>query len=146
MIRVLLDTNVVLDYLLDRAPFADAATAVWEANRNGQIATYVSAITPVNVFYIARKLKGSVEAREAVEGLLEECRIAPIDDRVLRDALAFPSTDYEDAVQHASAVTAQLDFLVTRDPNDYAKASLPVLSPSALLTRLVNGQDEDDLA
>jgi predicted nucleic acid-binding protein len=51
MKRVLLDTNVVLDFLLDRAPFAEAAAEVWEANRQGRIEIYVSAITPVNVFY-----------------------------------------------------------------------------------------------
>ncbi|MBE2232256.1 MAG: PIN domain-containing protein [Anaerolinea sp.] len=145
MIRVLLDTNVVLDFLMDRAPFADAAAAVWEANRKGQIETHVSAITPVNVFYIARKLKGMEEARKAVEGLLAECRVAQIDLDVLQDALTLPFQDYEDAVQLASAVYSRLDFLVTRDPKDYTKASLPVLSPSALLTHLPTLQDEDDV-
>jgi len=55
--RVLLDTNVVLDFLLDRVPFADAAATLWQANDAGKITAYVSAITPANVFYIARKLK-----------------------------------------------------------------------------------------
>jgi predicted nucleic acid-binding protein len=55
--RVLLDTNVVLDFLLDRVPFADAAAALWQANDVGEITAYVSAITPINVFYIARKLR-----------------------------------------------------------------------------------------
>ena len=57
MTRILLDTNVVLDFLLDRVPFADAAATLWQANDAGKITAYVSAITPVNVFYIARKLK-----------------------------------------------------------------------------------------
>ena len=77
MIRVLLDTNVVLDFLLDREPFAEAAAAVWEANRKGRIETYVSAITPVNVFYVARKLKGIETARQLVESLLVACGCAP---------------------------------------------------------------------
>jgi predicted nucleic acid-binding protein len=47
--RVLLDTNVVLDFLLDRAPFADAAAALWQANDEGRVEAYVSVITPVNV-------------------------------------------------------------------------------------------------
>jgi predicted nucleic acid-binding protein len=146
MMRVLLDTNVVLDFLTDRAPFADAAAAVWEANRTGQIETYVSAITPVNVFYIVRKLKGAEEARRVVEGLLAECRVAMIDSRVLQDALSLPLKDYEDAVQHASATNNQLDCLVTRDPKDYAQATLPILSPSALLIQLATLRDDDELA
>jgi len=64
--RVLLDTNVVLDFLLDRAPFADEAAALWQANDDGRIEAYVSAITPVNVFYVARKLKGIETARQLV--------------------------------------------------------------------------------
>ena len=143
MMRVLLDTNVVLDFLLDREPFADAAAALWEAGRNGQIENYVSALTPVNVFYIARKLKGVTEARKIVEGLLAECQVAPIDSGVLQDAMALPFTDFEDAVQHASATGGHLDAIVTRDPTDYAKATLPVFSPPDLLTQLSPSRGSD---
>ncbi len=136
MIRVLLDTNVVLDFLLDREPFAEYAAAVWEANRRGEVVTYVSAITPVNVFYIARKLKGVEEARNVIEGLLLECRVALLDGAVLQDALTLPLKDYEDAVQYASAIQSQLDAIVTRDPNDYARASIPIYSPQGLMARL----------
>lgn len=141
MMRVLLDTNVVLDYLLDREPFADAAAAIWEAGRKGRIDIYVSALTPVNVFYIARKLKGIQEARRIVEGILAECQVALIDYGILQDALALPMTDFEDAVQNASATGEQLDALVTRDPKDYAKATLPVFSPQALLMHLASSSD-----
>jgi predicted nucleic acid-binding protein len=74
--RVLLDTNVVLDFLLDRAPFADAAEALWQANDDGRIEAYVSAITPVNVFYIARKLKGLETARQLVETLVSPRKVS----------------------------------------------------------------------
>ena len=144
MMRILLDTNVVLDFLLDREPFADAASAVWEAGRKGRIEIYVSALTPVNVFYIARKLKGALEARRVIEGILAECQIALIDSGVLQDALALPLTDFEDAVQHASATGGQLDALVTRDPKDYAKATLPIFSPHALLIQLATSHDDGE--
>ncbi len=143
MMRVLLDTNVVLDFLLDREPFAEAVTAVWEANRQGQVVTYVSAITPVNVFYIARKLQGAEEARQIVTGLLAECQIAVIDTKVLQDALTLPLKDFEDAVQHASAAHSQLDAIVTCDPRDYATSSLPVFSPAALLKMLPTSNGND---
>jgi len=48
--RVLLDTNVVLDFLLDRPPFAEAAAYLWQANEEGRIEAHISVITPVNVF------------------------------------------------------------------------------------------------
>lgn len=52
--RVLFDTDVILDVLLDRPGFAEPATAPWEASEQGRLDGHISAITPVNVFYIAR--------------------------------------------------------------------------------------------
>ena len=53
--RALLDTNIVLDLLLKRDLFAQDAVSIWEANRLGRFDGYVSAITPITVFYVARK-------------------------------------------------------------------------------------------
>jgi len=134
--RVLLDTNVVLDFLLDRAPFAEAAAALWQANEDGRLAAYVSVITPINVFYIARKLKGAPAARQLVESLLAACRVCELDRDMLLSALSLPLKDFEDAAQVVSAEGESLDALVTRDPNDYKNIRLPVLSPSDCLKRL----------
>ncbi len=136
MMRVLFDTNVVLDFLLDRAPFAEAAAVLWQANEDGRIEAYVSAVTPVNVFYIARKLKDIAAARTIVAGLLAACRACPLDHDTLQTALTLPMCDFEDAVQYACAVAADLDAIVTRDGHDYGGATLPVLTPAELLQRL----------
>jgi len=113
--RVLLDTDVVLDLLLDRPGFADHAAAIWEANEQGRLEAHVSAITPVNVYYIARKLKGAEKARQAVAELLSALRVCPLDRTALQAALSLPLTDYEDAVQLASAIASQLDAIITRN-------------------------------
>ncbi|HWX43130.1 MAG TPA: PIN domain-containing protein [Blastocatellia bacterium] len=97
--RVLLDTDVVLDVLLDRAGFVEAATALWEANEQGRIEAYISAITPVNVFYIARKLKGRETARRVAVDLLQVFKVCPLDHPALEAAQALPLSDFEDAVQ-----------------------------------------------
>ena len=136
MTRVLLDTNVVLDFLLDRAPFADAAAALWQANDDGRIDAYVSVITPVNVFHIARKLKGAATARQLVESLLAACRVCGPDRDKLLSALALPVKDFEDAVQVVSAQAETLDALVTRNPGDYKGISFPIFSPTAFLEQL----------
>jgi predicted nucleic acid-binding protein len=134
--RVLLDTNVVLDFLLDRAPFADAAAAIWQANDDGQVEAYVSVVTPVNVFYIARKLKGAATGRQLVESLLSACRVCAPDRSALLSALALPVKDYEDAVQVVSAQAELLDALITRDPDDYKGVQFPVISPAGFLEQL----------
>lgn len=138
MMRVLLDTNVVLDFMLDRQPFADEATAIWEANVRGDFEGYVLAITPVNVYYIARKIKGDEFARQCVAGILNECRICSLDSSTLQDALELPIKDFEDAVQIASAVISQLDGVVTRDVKDYKDATIPVYSPAEFLSKLTS--------
>lgn len=74
--RVLLDTDVVLDLLLDREPFVEAAAALWELNGQNKVDAYISAITPVNVFYIARKLKGGDMARQIITKLLTALRVS----------------------------------------------------------------------
>ena len=138
MTRVLLDTNVVLDFLLDRAPFADAAAALWQANDEGRIEAYVSVITPVNVFYIARKLKGAATARQLVGSLLATCRVCGPDRDLLLLALALPMKDFEDAVQVVSAQAESIDALVTRDPTDYKGVDFPVISVAGLLAQLAS--------
>ncbi|MGI8565593.1 MAG: PIN domain-containing protein [Pyrinomonadaceae bacterium] len=101
--RVLLDTDVVLDYLLEREPFAEPAGQLFELIAQGTCDGYVSGITPINVFYIGRKDKGIVKARESVGYLLTAVRVCPVNHAVLNGAFALPFADYEDAVQHACA-------------------------------------------
>ncbi len=134
--RVLLDTNVILDLFLNRQGFVGEAAALWEANERGQIEAFVSAITPVNVFYFTRKVSGLESARQAVSKLIISLRISQIDAQVIRAAENLPMKDYEDAVQVASAIAANLDAIVTRNLSDYKNSPLPVYSPSDFLALL----------
>lgn len=135
MTRVLLDTNVVLDFLLDRTPFADPAAILWQAGDAGRLVIYVSIITPINVFYIARKLKGSTEARQMTASLLASSRICCPTHSDLQGALGLPLNDFEDAVQVISAEVESLDAIITRDPDDYAGVEFPIFSPKEFLAR-----------
>jgi predicted nucleic acid-binding protein len=134
--RVLFDSDVVLDLLLDRAPFAADAAALFELHERGRIDGYVPGITIVNVFYVARKLKGMDAARLAVGELLKTFGVCPVDLNVLVDAHRLTFSDYEDAVQHACAEAGGLDTIVTRNLEDYKNAVLPVFSPDGLLKHL----------
>ncbi len=132
----MLDTNVVLDHLLNRAPWAHDATAPWQASSAEDFDACVSAITPVNVFYIARKSVGAVLARPITGSLLAAIGICPVNQAVFQAAHALAFKDYEDAVQHASASAARMDTIVTRDPAGYVSATLPVLAPADFLRQL----------
>ncbi len=141
--RALLDTDVILDILLDREPFAEAASALWQANQHGDFEGYISAITPINVFYIARKLKGAEIARRAVTDLLAGLRVCTVDQMILQAAIALPLTDYEDAVQYASATANQVNVIVTRNVEDYKGTLIPVMLPLDFLNDLKKSNGEN---
>lgn len=133
MMRILLDTDVVLDLFLDKEPFSADSAVLWAAHEKAHLVTYISAITPVNLFYIARKLKGRDIARQAVVELLAALPVCLVDQAVLRNGLDTGFNDYEDAVQYSSAITSGLDAILTRNPQDYKSAKLPVYTPSGFL-------------
>jgi predicted nucleic acid-binding protein len=134
--RVLLDTDVVLDFLLARQPFGTAAQAIWHAHEEGQSTVHISATTPVSVYYIARKLVGTSDAQRLLNILLLALPICPIDSTVLTTAQQLGFSYFEDAVQLAAAQAAGLDALVTRNTADYRGSGLPILAPTDLLAKI----------
>lgn len=134
--RVMLDTDVILDYLLERDTFVADAKAIWEANGEGRFDGFICASTPANVFSFARKVKGKPTALQTVRGLLAAFDICPVTQAVLQSALTSPITDYEDAVQCESAIAIGMDAIVTRNLEDYKHATLPIYSPADFLALL----------
>lgn len=128
--------RVMLDHLLNRVPWADDATALWQANGTGNFDAFVSAITPVHVFSVARKAVGAVLARQITGSLLAAVGICAVDQAVLWSAHALAFKAFEDAVQHASASDARMNAIVMRDPVGFIGATLPVLTPADLLRQL----------
>ena len=141
MMRALIDTNVVLDHLMAREPFADDATAIWLAIQQGRFNGFVSPITPVNVYYVARRLRRADEAVRLVTSLLSTCHVCTLDHTILQSALLLPVRDFEDAVQVAGAVAEQLDAIVTRDARDFAGSPLPVFTPAEFRIELSRQRD-----
>lgn len=130
MRRLLLDVNVVLDVLLDRAPFADASSAVWAAVESGQAEGFLAAHAVTTLHYLNAKSVGARMARETTDALLGVFEVAGVDAPVLRAALGMGWADFEDAVTAAAARRAKCDAVVTRNPRDFTRSPVRVLSPS----------------
>ena len=130
MKRVLLDVNVVLDVLLDRAPFADASSAVWAAVEQRQAEGVLSAHAVTTLHYLNAKAVGVRMARETTDALLSVFEVASVDEAVLQGALALSWADFADAVTAAAAKRAKCQALVTRDPSDFKGSPIRVLTPS----------------
>ena len=134
--RVLLDTNVVLDVLLKRDPWLKEAQALWQANDDGRLVGYISASTLTDIFYVARKLAGLDTARRAVRICLDAFEICPIDRSTLELAAALSGADFEGNLQMACAAQSVLDAIVTRDAEGFRHSTVPALTPAEALSRL----------
>jgi len=134
--RVLLDTNVVLDVLLNRAPWAAEASALWEAHDAGRLQGYVTATTLTNIFYIARRAAGLEKAQAAVRLCLQTFELCPVDRVTLERAAQFSGPDFEDNLQIACAEISGLAIIVTRNLPDYAHSGIRPVTPATLLSEI----------
>ena len=130
MRRILVDVNVVLDVLLDRAPFAQAASDVWAAVEHGDVDGLLAAHAVTTLHYLNARAVGPAVARETTEALLSVFNVAAVDEAVLASALSFGWSDFEDAVTAAAARRARCDAIVTRNPRDFRRSPVRVLAPS----------------
>ena len=129
MTRILLDVNLVLDVLLDRAPHADAASDVWSAVETGRVQGFLSAHAVTTVHYLNAKAVGQRKGRDTTEALLSVFEVAPVDEAVMRSALALRFKDFEDAVTAAAAQRARCAAIVTRNPADFRRSPVRVITP-----------------
>lgn len=131
--RILLDTNVVLDLLLDRAEFADHAQAIFSEVEGGAHTGLLCATTITTVHYLSSKSSGKAAARRHMGWLRRLFEIAPVNRAVLEAATHSPIADFEDAVLCEAALHAQASAVITRNARDFRRASLPVFTPKEWL-------------
>jgi predicted nucleic acid-binding protein len=134
--RIAFDTNVVLDLLLDRAPFVEHAAELFSKVERSELSSILCATTITTIHYLANKAVGAERAAFYISKLLGLCEIAPVNRAVLEDALASGFSDFEDAVLHESARHAGCDALVTRNVTDFSRAHIRVYTPTELLAIL----------
>ncbi len=124
--KILLDTNVVLDLLMDRMPFADSAVGLFSKVEDGTIIGYLCATTITTVYYLAAKTLGAPRAQEEIGKLLNLFEVAPVNRHVLESALTADFNDFEDAVIHEAACHVGAEAIVTRNQKDFKKSRIPV--------------------
>lgn len=133
MTRLLFDLNVVLDVLFDRRPHVEAAAGLWAAIERGEAEGMIAAHGVTTLHYLVARAASPVFARRCVADVLTVFAVAPVDAKVLSDALALEFTDFEDAVCAAAASANQCQAIVTRDRRGFKKARLPALTPAEAL-------------
>lgn len=131
--RLFLDANVVLDVLTAREPHWKASARVLAAIEKPRVVGLVAAHSVTTIHYLLSKHLSRTRARAAVVNLLGLVQTAPVDHEVLLHALSLGWNDFEDAVQAAAAIGAKASHLITRNPRDFPRLTLPVLSPEEFL-------------
>ena len=130
--RILFDTNVILDVLLDREPFSSSAAKLFSKVDKGEITGYVCATTITTLHYLTSKVIGADAAIEEINKLMMLFEVAPVNRAVLDAALTSGFKDFEDAVVHESGVYKETQGIVTRDLNGFKKSKIPIYSPEEL--------------
>lgn len=133
MCRLLVDTNVLLDAVLSGRPDTDGAREVISlCNGNGEFGM-ACALSFMDVYYVAAKLRGELWARDAVSKLMGLLVVAPVDAEVLDEAIRSNEPDFEDGIVRACAELNEADFIITRDRSAFAKSRVRAVSASEYL-------------
>ncbi len=130
---ILLDTNVVLDVLLDRDPFSAPASQLMSLVEKGEVVGFLCATTVTTIHYLATKVMGSTKAQNQIKNLLNLFEIAPVNRAVIRDALSSGFSDFEDAVIYQAATHAGAEAIITRNVKDFKKSELPIYDSDEIL-------------
>jgi len=139
-LKILLDTNIVLDVLMDRMPFSDAAVELFSKVEDGAIIGYLCGTTITTVYYLASRTLGAARAQEEIKKLLSLFEVAPVNRLVLESALIIDFSDFEDAVIHEAACHVGADVIVTRNLKDFKKSRISVYT-SEELAKILTAQN-----
>ncbi len=130
--RILFDTNIILDVLLNRKKFVELAANLVGMVESNNIEGYLCATTITTLDYLISKAINRKQAKIEIQKLLTIFRIAEVNSIVLELSINSAFGDFEDAVQYYSAVNCEVDGVVTRNIKDYRNSRLPVYTPNEL--------------
>ena len=136
-LKILLDTNIILDVLADRAPFSDVAMEIFKLCELRRVEGVIYALSIPNLVYVMRRELGRNQIAEVLQKLTALFEIADMKADDLRKAAALPIADYEDALQSVCAQRIGADYIVTRNLKDFQGSSITAIKPSELLERMV---------
>ena len=139
--NVLIDTNVVLDVLLKREPFFEHSQLVLLAAEKRHIVGYVSASAITDIFYISQKDLGKKAAKESLKILLQTFKPATVTGSHIHQALDLDWDDFEDSVQYTVGKNFPVDYIITRNIDDYTSSYIPVLTPEQFIQVIAKDQE-----
>lgn len=136
--QVLIDTNVILDVLLNRESFVQDAVKILKLSEN-KVEKFVSACAITDIYYIAyQEIRNKNKVKELLKMLLKIVHVADVSEENILIALDSVWRDFEDSVQNAVAECHNYDAIITRNKSDYKKSNLNIFSPKEFLEEIGN--------
>jgi len=133
-LKILIDTNVILDYIMERDGFWEEAEGVLLLTERNDAIEFMTATSVTDVFYILKKYySDSAKAQEEIAKIFQNIKILGVAEEDIRRALELRWRDFEDAVQYSVALRNDIDCIVTRNPKDFEADEIPVFTPAELL-------------
>ncbi|HND46820.1 MAG TPA: PIN domain-containing protein [Chitinophagales bacterium] len=134
MDKVLIDTDVILDFLFDRKPFSDDASRILSLCESKQIQGFVTAIILSNIYYLLKKTAKHEKVIESLKALMNILDIVTTDKTTVLNALNSEFKDFEDALQNFSAEkNKEIKIIITRNIKDYKSSNLSIMQPEIYL-------------
>lgn len=131
--NIFLDTNIVIDFLGERAPFYDSAAKILTLADNKKIRLFTSAITISTAYYVLAKYEGGKTTLDKIRKFKLLCSISVMDDEVVEKATNSDFKDFEDAMQYFSALATDCELIITRNEKDFKHALIPILNAESYL-------------
>lgn len=131
--RVMVDTNVILDVWLSREPYWKESARLIANIECRKLRGFLCPTTVTTLHYLGKKVLGEKHARELLKKLLNIFEIGVLSPEVFRQALESDVTDFEDAVIEAVSIANKVDIIASRDLKDFRKSKVPVMEPSQIL-------------
>jgi len=136
MKSIFIDSDILLDIILERHPHYDWALGVLLLIDQKTYAASTSVHSLSNIHYLAKKHSGEKSARNSIKLLVQRLNIITEDVTIVDEALASDFSDFEDAVQYYAAASAKADVIITRNIKDYKQSTIPVLTAEQFLRTL----------
>lgn len=137
MTHVYLDTNIIIDYLVDRRPWSDDANILFEAAEDKKIKTYTSALSFAILHYVLKKNISPKRLKSALRELSQVISIISINEEIICSAIESNQRDFEDAIQQEAAIRhKRISILVTRNHKDFSKNAMAIMSAKETVSAL----------
>ena len=133
MIKVFVDSDIILDLLAQREPYFEYAAKLFTLIDQQKIKAYTSPLIFANLHYLLKKLTSNTAALKSLRKLKTLINILPVDERIIELALNSDFNDFEDAIQYFTATSSGINLLLTRNKVDYKKSKIAISTSEEFL-------------